>query len=356
MRAGGFKAVSRMTRAALGVAAFAILLQPAAAALLACHARNAQSKESVQKVAMRVVNATNVPTQITWIDFESHQRPYFTLQPGKSQLQNTYVTHPWIAVSTTGQCMCGHIAEADASGNDEWVLEPFEPTVSYAKETFAGFAVNVSAHLVADAALHDKSVKYVEKMLSDMSTRLPRPAVAALQKTTALWLEHSDCRKPAGEYHPSREWLKENNVNPDKAKSVQFNADHLHWGETQPAMSLHEFAHAFHDIYLRGDNPEVLKAFAQACRSGKYDNVDYALGGKKRAYALNNQMEFFAELSEAYFWRNDFEPFDRDALAKFDPDSMAVIERMWRSPLGVPNAGDTGAAMSCAEAMKAAQQ
>lgn len=355
MSVGGFNTGSLIMRAAFGVAALAIALQSAASEPLACYARSAKSKQSVDTVAMRIVNNTTVPAQIVWIDFQSHQKPYFELPAGKSQVQQTYATHPWIAASSTGECMCGHIAEADANGRDEWVLEPFEPTASYTKRIYAGFTVNVSAKLIADTALHDPSVKHVEQMVSDMAAKLPRPAVAGLQKASALWLEHSDCRKPAGEYHPSRGWLMANNVNPDKAKNVEFNADHLHWSKEQPAMMLHEFAHAFHDIYLRGDNPEVLRAFARACRDGKYENVDYVLGGKKRAYALNNQMEFFAELSEAYFWRNDFEPYDRTALAKFDPESMAMIERMWRAPLGAPNTGDTGDAMSCAEAMKLAQ-
>jgi hypothetical protein len=252
--------------------------------------------------------------------------------------------------------MCGHVAETDAQGQDKWVIDPFDPTASYDRRRLSGFAAKVSARLVGDAVLHDKSVAHVERMLSDMAAKLPEPVLAALRQTTQVWLELSDCRSPSGTYHPSFGWLTDNGVNPDKAKGVQVTADHLYYSEQQPAMMLHEFAHAFHDRFLRFDNAHVLRAFAQACRSGKYESVTHANGKKVRAYALVNQMEFFAELSEAYFWRNDMEPFDRGGLAKFDPASMRLVERLWQTPLGTPNTGDTGMAMTCEEAIEAVEK
>lgn len=349
MRFGVAVCILRSRCALLNLLLLTIFVQTASAAPLACHAKSAQSQESAQSVAMRVVNASNVPALIAWIDFEGRQDLRFLLQSGKSETQNTFATHPWIAISTTGDCMCGHIAEADAQGRDEWVIDPFEPTANYSKRLLSSFATNVSARLVADTTVHGKSTAHVEHMLSDMAAKLPQPVVVALRKTTPVWVELSDCRSPAGTYHPSIDWLADNGVNPDKAKGVQVTADHLYYSEQQPAMMLHEFAHAFHDRFLRFDNAEVLKAYAQACRSRKYESVSHVNGKKVRAYALVNQMEFFAELSEAYFWRNDMEPFDRDGLAEFDPASMRVVERLWRTALGKPNTGDTGAPMTCAE-------
>ena len=55
-------------------------------------------------------------------------------------------------------------------------------------------------------------------------------------------------------------------------------------------------------------------------------------GGSKRAYALNNVQEFFAEMSEAYFGRNDFFPFTRGELQEHDPEICALIERLWTQP------------------------
>ena len=47
------------------------------------------------------------------------------------------------------------------------------------------------------------------------------------------------------------------------------------------------------------------------------------------AYARQNQLEYFAELSCAYFWRGEYEPFDRAALRQYDPGGFAIIEKMW---------------------------
>jgi hypothetical protein len=52
-------------------------------------------------------------------------------------------------------------------------------------------------------------------------------------------------------------------------------------------------------------------------------------GAVGRAYALNNYLEFFAELTEAYFVRNDFFPFTRDELRQYDAVGYAMIESVW---------------------------
>jgi dipeptidyl-peptidase-4 len=43
-------------------------------------------------------------------------------------------------------------------------------------------------------------------------------------------------------------------------------------------------------------------------------------------------MEFFAELSEAFFSRNDFFPFDRAELSQADPESERLLARLWGMP------------------------
>jgi hypothetical protein len=48
------------------------------------------------------------------------------------------------------------------------------------------------------------------------------------------------------------------------------------------------------------------------------------------AYAMTNQMEYFAELTEAVFSTNDFYPFTRDELAAHDPVGMAAVLKAWK--------------------------
>lgn len=47
------------------------------------------------------------------------------------------------------------------------------------------------------------------------------------------------------------------------------------------------------------------------------------------ADAIRDEYEYFAELSETYFWRNDFFPFTREDLKKYDPVGTEMIMKSW---------------------------
>ena len=66
--------------------------------------------------------------------------------------------------------------------------------------------------------------------------------------------------------------------------------------------------------------------------AGIYDSVEHVNGQLVEAYAKNNAAEYFAELSEAYFWTNDFYPFVRADLETHDPAGYAAIESAWQLP------------------------
>ena len=106
-------------------------------------------------------------------------------------------------------------------------------------------------------------------------------------------------------------------------------AAHFPEDAEQPCMVLHELAHAYHFLVLGEKNPEIAAAYRQAVESGSYESVDYAGGGKRRAYALVNEKEYFAEISEAYFGRNDFYPFTRADLQRHDPVGYELLRRLW---------------------------
>jgi hypothetical protein len=97
-------------------------------------------------------------------------------------------------------------------------------------------------------------------------------------------------------------------------------------------MVLHELAHAWQDRVLEGGNgnARIAKAYQVARNSGTYQKVLHKDGSTRQAYAMTNAMEYFAECSEAYFGSNDFEPFDRKALEKFDPAGARMVVEMWR--------------------------
>jgi len=47
--------------------------------------------------------------------------------------------------------------------------------------------------------------------------------------------------------------------------------------------------------------------------------------------ALTNQMEYFAEQSEAFFGTNDFYPFVRSELERHDPRMFALLKKLWET-------------------------
>ena len=44
---------------------------------------------------------------------------------------------------------------------------------------------------------------------------------------------------------------------------------------------------------------------------------------------MNNAKEYYAELTEAYFGKNDFFPFTRSDLEKHDPVGYQLMESTW---------------------------
>jgi len=93
---------------------------------------------------------------------------------------------------------------------------------------------------------------------------------------------------------------------------------------------VHEFAHAWQLENWPEKQPEILAAWKEARAAGLYRGVKTQNGkALDAAYAVHNQLEYFAELSGAYFWRGEYEPFDQDALRRYDPGGFAMIEKMW---------------------------
>jgi hypothetical protein len=50
-------------------------------------------------------NCRSSPVRIYWIDYQGRRKFYKELQPGTQYVQETYLTHPWIATDETGRCL-----------------------------------------------------------------------------------------------------------------------------------------------------------------------------------------------------------------------------------------------------------
>jgi len=80
------------------------------------------------------------------------------------------------------------------------------------------------------------------------------------------------------------------------------------------------------------DEPRIREAYEKFKRSGDGDKALQANGKRARHYALTNPMEFFAEITEAYFGVNDFFPFNRAELKEAEPEICTLLSDIWEAP------------------------
>ena len=209
----------------------------------------------------------------------------------------------------------------------------YDPTERYAIRDIEGWSVLVNkGFLAAEPKLCDKTLTLLRFQLYQITRRVPAPAVAKLRKIR-IWVEFAEPHHPCMTYHPDARWLRDHDMNPDKAGCVEVaNArNFLKWTLQQPWMVLHELAHGYHHQFLDGgfQNAEVLAAYRAAVAAKKYELVLHINGTKVRAYAIKNQMEYFAEATEAYFGTNDFYPYVRSELKEHDPRLFELLGKLW---------------------------
>jgi hypothetical protein len=184
----------------------------------------------------------------------------------------------------------------------------------------------------------------LEKQLYQISRVVPVPALAKLREVT-IWVHHSAPDTRCMAYHPDRRYLQSHGMNPEMEKDIEVgNAKtFLAWTIDQPWMVFHELAHAYHDRFLdRGfATPAIVAAYQKAMDAGLYAKVMFWDGRERDGYARTNPMEYFAELSEAYFGCNDMFPFVRGELRQYDRQGFEAIEVAWGlgGPREPPSAG-----------------
>ncbi len=207
---------------------------------------------------------------------------------------------------------------------------PYDPTTDYESRTIRAWPVRVNRRLLqAPGDLGDAVLTLLEHKLYDIARMVPEPALGHLRQVT-IWVELDD-DWPMACYHPSADWLRAHGYNPDKAGAVEIaNArNFLSWTRHQPSAVLHELAHAYHHQVLKWDNALIRKCYERAVASKSYDSVLNYAGQTLRAYAMENDTEYFAELSESFFGTNDFYPFVRAEVKQHDPEMFQALKDLW---------------------------
>jgi len=170
----------------------------------------------------------------------------------------------------------------------------------------------------------------IDAQLASIAAALPAARVASL-RLVPIWLEDKVPGMEVLVYHWTDGWLREHGLNPAKADSIDIpdaQAFLLNVGD-QPGMLLHELTHAYHMRALGEQNEEIQRAYRSAMAAGLYERVRSVSGGEGPAYARTNEKEYFAEITEAYFLRNEVYPFTREELRAYDPGGYALVEALW---------------------------
>ncbi len=210
----------------------------------------------------------------------------------------------------------------------------FDPVV----REIEGWTVHIDPAML-DGGEHAESGAAALTMLANHLQRVailvPEQSLAKLRRCE-IWIEHHHPTLGAMQYHPGEGWLRNNGHDPRLHKKVHIPraAALVSRGQMlkHPAVVLHELAHAYHDQFLSFDHPEIVECYAKAKESGKYNEVMLFTGQTVEHYAMTNHKEYFAEGTEAFFYRNDFYPFVRAELKEFDPGFHAVLEEVWGKP------------------------
>jgi hypothetical protein len=218
------------------------------------------------------------------------------------------------------------------------VLIQAQPTVAgYTNYMLAGFNVLLEDEAVnTDPNLTLEAMDLLEEKLEEINNFCIAQEIKDSLRAVVFFMDWNTT-EGAAVYHAGAQWLIENGYPTEKARCVEISnvTNFVNWtNQNQPYMVLHELAHAYHHRVLNFNHSGITAAYHHAVTNILYTNVEYHYGNQEYtvldvAYALNNEFEFFAEATEAYFGLNDYYPFDREDLMEYDPTTFAVLEQVW---------------------------
>lgn len=287
------------------------------------------------KVQVHVIPGRPTPTapelELAWIDSQGRQIPKAYFDNFGFTSQYSYVGHPFVIRYKVPQA---EINLADDCDSYE-VRQPF----TFRQETIEGWRVHFECVIEYLPGLMSTIVNDLTADLGYVNSVLPAQILTRLQ-TTDVFLVGSQAAKPtdimktscggAVFIHPGDQSVTKPQ---DYLGSVVINAQcWIGTREEQAAgLTLHEFAHAWHCMNwpcFEGDT-QIEEAYEAAMASGIYDVTENKAGFKRRHYGAMNKMEYFATLTEAWFWERLDYPFNRDDLLKHDPLGAAAVQAAW---------------------------
>jgi len=232
---------------------------------------------------------------------------------------------------TIGRFVEGGETQAASDSKPERVTGVrFDPVV----KEIEGWMVHVDPALLDGEHLEEgaRALSMLANHLERIALLMPEERLCEMRKLE-IWIEHHHPTLGAMQYHPNIGWLKSHGHDPRLAKKVHITRASSLLSRSQlvkhPAVVLHELAHAYHDQVLSFDRPDIIQTYEKAKSDGTYERVLLYTGKYVRHYAMKDHKEYFAEATEAYFYRNDFYPFVRAELKEHDPTLHDLLVEIW---------------------------
>jgi len=219
---------------------------------------------------------------------------------------------------------------SDRPAEDRARRDRFDPVV----KQIEGWTVHVDPQLLEGehAEQGGRALKMLANHLQRIAILVPEDRLVKM-RTLEIWIEHQHPELHSMQYHPNIGWLTGRGYDPRLAKKVHIPHAATLLSRQQmvkhPAVILHELSHAYHDQCLGFGEPRIKAAYDKAMEAGIYDKVLLYTGREVRHYAASNYKEYFAEGTEAYFYRNDFYPFVRAELKNHDPVLHDLLVEIW---------------------------
>jgi hypothetical protein len=213
-----------------------------------------------------------------------------------------------------------------------------EPAREYQTVVEGGWSFEVEQQLLAEApSVASNAVRRLRENLDRAFQRLPRPAHSVLRELKWFVLYGPQSRgggydnglayfaNDAPRFRPEldRRW--------SRCIVVYCAENYTRLSDLWALKSVvHELGHAHHKENWPEKQADILAAWRQAVEAGLYRNVKDDRGRViPQAYALTNQLEYFAELTAIYFAGGNYAPFNRAGLKDYDPVGYTLIEKMW---------------------------
>ncbi|MEO2014558.1 MAG: metallopeptidase [Fuerstiella sp.] len=207
----------------------------------------------------------------------------------------------------------------------------FDPVI----KDIEGWTVHVDPQMLEGRHAQEgaRALQMLGNHLQRIAILLPEDRLKKMRKLE-IWIEHDHAiNVEPGPYHPGDGWLTARGYDARLAKKVHVTRAasllERHHMIKHPAVILHELVHSYHDQILGFDEPRIKAAYEHAMEADIYEEVLDYTGKKVKAYAATDHKEYFAEGTEAYFYRNDFYPFVRAELKIHDPVLHALLEDIW---------------------------